>query len=654
MFCPLNRVLVLGALLMACSDLLATSTGPLEERTSAAPASAADEPAVTITDLGLLAGATHGAATDINNNGLIVGYSGDFPNYCCGFIDPEPHGFLWNPATGRMHDLGVSMRASGGGINSYGSAINDDGFIAGFTREAYFENVHYLFTSEATDVLSRPAWEPFIPSTWTMTIRASLSFVTIPQDMNASRVVVGTAPQAFVWNETAGISALPTPSPGASAANGINDAGEIVGWGSVAGTAHPLRWDAASQAVEDLGLPAGWVQAYAEGVNSSGTITGYGVTAAGDVRSFVWNYDEGFTVLGTLGGRHAWAQGINASGKVVGFSETTTGATHGFVWDPSTGIMLDLGVLPGDSASNAYAINDHDQVVGRSLGSVERPVLWTVTFAVPDTTPPEVVCASPDSLWHAANVSLVCTANDDGSGLADGADASYVLTTSVPAGSESANASTNAHTVCDDAGNCTAGAPIGGNKIDRRPPTVTIAAPTANTYLLGQTVPSSFACADGGSGIDACNGPVASGASFDTTTVGSRAFSVTATDMAGNTAGTTVVYAVAYNHCVLFDTSKAHKAGSTIPIKLNLCDAAGGNVSNASVPVVATGVALVSTSAPGALIDSGNANPDNQFRFADGSYIFNLSLKGFSQGTYAMTFTAGNDPTTHSVQFQVK
>jgi hypothetical protein len=58
----------------------------------------------------------------------------------------------------------------------------------------------------------------------------------------------------------------------------------------------------------------------------------------------------------------------------------------------------------------------------------------------------------------------------------------------------------------------------------------------------------------------------------------------------------------------------------------------------------------VSTSAPGALADSGSANPDNQFRFADGGYIFNLSLKGFAQGTYALVYRAGNDSTLHTVQ----
>jgi N-acetylneuraminic acid mutarotase len=111
---------------------------------------------------------------------------------------------------------------------------------------------------------------------------------------------------------------------------------------------------------------------------------------------------------------------------------------------------------------------------------------------------------------------------------------------------------------------------------------------------------------------------------------------------------------VVYNLCALFDQTAAHKSGSTVPIKLALCDVANANVSSASVPVVATAVFMVSTNAPGPLDDSGDANPDNQFRFAGGSYIFNLSLKGYSQGTYTLVFQVGTSPTQYSVQFQVK
>ena len=70
--------------------------------------------------------------------------------------------------------------------------------------------------------------------------------------------------------------------------------------------------------------------------------------------------------------------------------------------------------------------------------------------------------------WHADNVALACTASDGGTGLANPADASFSLITSVAAGVENANASTDSRVVCDVAGNCTTAGPIGGNKIDRK------------------------------------------------------------------------------------------------------------------------------------------------------------------------------------------
>jgi len=35
-------------------------------------------------------------------------------------------------------------------------------------------------------------------------------------------------------------------------------------------------------------------------------------------------------------------------------------------------------------------------------------------------------------------------------------------------------------------------------------------------------------------------------------------------------------------------------------------------------------------------------------------YVFNLRLSGYSIGTYYLQFTAGDDPTLHNAQFEVK
>ena len=78
------------------------------------------------------------------------------------------------------------------------------------------------------------------------------------------------------------------------------------------------------------------------------------------------------------------------------------------------------------------------------------------------------------------------------------------------------------------------------------------------------------------------------------------------------------------------------------------------NLSSAAITVTALGTVRLSDFAPGEVEDSGQANPDDNFRLAGDSYIFNLQTKGLTTGTYVLVFKAGSDPTTHGVQFQIK
>jgi hypothetical protein len=303
--------------------------------------------------------------------------------------------------------------------------------------------------------------------------------------------------------------------------------------------------------------------------------------------------------------------------------------------------------LPPEGASN---------VIQEVLSQVVTP-----TPPTGDTTPPVISCASPDGLWHANDVSIACTASDSGSGLNANSPANFTLTTSVSAGTETAAAFTGTRQECDNAGNCATAGPIGPNKVDKKPPQITITAPAATAYVLNQGVASNYSCTDGGSGLATCAGPVASGSNFDTAAVGSKTFTVNASDAVGNTSAQSVNYNVGYGACLLYDTTHAAKSGSTIPIKFQLCDAAGNDASSSAIVVTALQVVMMSTNASSSVIDAGNANPDNNFRFDStlgptGGYIFNLQTTGLATGTYVLTFTVTGDPTTHTSElvFQVR
>jgi hypothetical protein len=114
-----------------------------------------------------------------------------------------------------------------------------------------------------------------------------------------------------------------------------------------------------------------------------------------------------------------------------------------------------------------------------------------------------------------------------------------------------------------------------------------------------------------------------------------------------------------YSVCLLYDPSKPAKSGSTLPIKVEVCDSSGANLSSPSLLIHVTGVTRVSDNVAGDAFDSGNANPDQDFRFDaslgnGGGYIYNLSTKGLVSGAYTLDFTIGAGKAIFHTAFQVR
>ena len=112
-----------------------------------------------------------------------------------------------------------------------------------------------------------------------------------------------------------------------------------------------------------------------------------------------------------------------------------------------------------------------------------------------------------------------------------------------------------------------------------------------------------------------------------------------------------------YEACLLYDPAKAHRLNSTAPLKVQVCDAAGANLSSPALSLTAAGVVKRDGSATTALADSpGNANPDSTFRYDPelAGYVFNLSTKGLSRGTWELRFTVAGSPTVHALPFDVR
>jgi YVTN family beta-propeller protein len=279
-----------------------------------------------------------------------------------------------------------------------------------------------------------------------------------------------------------------------------------------------------------------------------------------------------------------------------------------------------------------------------------------VTPNAGDHTPPALSCETADQIWHSTDASIACTATDSDSGLANAGDAAFTLVTSVASGIETANAATGTRDVCDNADNCATAGPVAGNMVDKKAPSINVSVPSGGVHTLGSTVLASYSCSDAGSGVATCSGPVSNGTPIDTSAAGTKTFTVQAQDFVGNSASRTANYSVSYAVCLLYDTSRAYKSGSTIPIKIQLCDAASANYSSAATIVNAQNLSLASTTTSLEVVDAGNANPDNNFRYDSSlhGYIFNLKTTGLASGTYVMAVSASGDPVAHTISFQVR
>jgi hypothetical protein len=102
------------------------------------------------------------------------------------------------------------------------------------------------------------------------------------------------------------------------------------------------------------------------------------------------------------------------------------------------------------------------------------------------------------------------------------------------------------------------------------------------------------------------------------------------------------------------DPNQAKHSGSTIPLKLEITDAAGNNLGSMDLSIQALSV-IGPDGNPVPLQAPGNANPGYVFQYdpQTGIYQFNLKTRGYSSGLYMLDFLVGDDSTVYSLTFRV-
>lgn len=304
------------------------------------------------------------------------------------------------------------------------AAINDSGLtVGGFNK----------YDGTTSRGIRAVVWEAGDPAGTELAILNTNSSGTTNSrayDVNNSGIIAGTAQtyqgnvsrgvRPVVWDASGNLIQLATlgaNSGGTTTGTAlfINDSGVVAGTtqkydgGNLAGS-RPVRWDAATGAVTELGIletnAVGIGGATVAGLNSSGAMAGNATlfSIEGETRPVRW--DAGSTTpvaLKPLGFNsqnqaETTAIGINSSGAVLGnslkYSGTTPLGARGVVWAAgadSTTTPVELAALtapaPGGTiSSTAMVFNDSGSVAGSSqvytpgnayIGAT--PVRWDAT-----------------------------------------------------------------------------------------------------------------------------------------------------------------------------------------------------------------------------------------------------------------------------------
>jgi probable HAF family extracellular repeat protein len=189
--------------------------------------------------------------------------------------------------------------------------------------------------------------------------------------INASGSVSGwyTAPnagdRAVRYTEQGGWAQIPGLESLNSYALGINDHGDVVGYAILAnGSVRAFRYTDGGS-VEFVAPMAGGTYTIASGINNGGEITGYGDTATSTT---AFRQSPGLLAQGidTLGGAFSGGCGINDSGQVAGIALTSIGTQHGFRAS-TDGTVAEIQGLTGPSSwSSACAIDASGAVTGQA------------------------------------------------------------------------------------------------------------------------------------------------------------------------------------------------------------------------------------------------------------------------------------------------
>jgi hypothetical protein len=309
----------------------------------------------------------------------------------------------------------------------------------------------------------------------------------------------------------------------------------------------------------------------------------------------------------------------NNSDVTVHFDATDT--------DPGSGVVASSitpdQVISNETSTTGLVVNGSAKDTAGNVGTD------SVTVKL-DKTAPKISGAIVSGTlgangWYLGPVTVHFTCSDALSGVAACPD-------DVTVTANGANQSVT-RSATDYAGN-TSSTTVSGINIDNENPTITDVNVAGGYYTLGAAPAATCTATDSFSGVASCKVTVSGGTSNG---VGTFTYTATATDKAGNTSTQTGTYKVVYRFDGFLQpiNDTAHqvgtsisvfKAGSTVPVKFQLKNAAGTVVQAATAPSWLTpvkGVAMTMPVDETAYTASGDSGGTYRYDSTAQQYIYN-------------------------------
>jgi probable HAF family extracellular repeat protein len=330
-------------------------------------------PTYTYTTLDDPAGNGRTGASGINDAGQIVGTYTEVTLSSHGDIFTRNHGFIYAGGT-------YTTRDPPGAAFTFASGINASGQIVGTYNNGPYHG--FLYSGGTYATLDVPSADNF----------------TFAEGINGSSQIVGyfanaTGRHGFFYNggnfTTLDVSD-PSARAGSTTALGINASGQIVGaYIDSGGTSHGFLYSGGTYTTLTdpfaiNGDSSSTNGTAALGINDAGQIVGYYYGSGSTQHGFIYSGGRYITIDDPLAAKGTAASGINNLGQIVGSyrDNNNTNNSHGFLATlgpnppPPTGTSADMILRHGaDGLYQIYDIGNNAILAAYSLGQVGTD--WT-------------------------------------------------------------------------------------------------------------------------------------------------------------------------------------------------------------------------------------------------------------------------------------